>query len=126
MPHPITEPAASVVLTGAVDNPGAAVVGLQTGCTSDYIFDGRPHSKISVIATCADGERVTVAVPGTVDGLTPQQVQNAVRTLNFIRIKFTGLVLDVKGNDHNKINYTGTADKAEIVTPAAPAPGAKS
>lgn len=126
MPHPITEPAASVILTGAVDNPGAAVVGLQTGCTSDYVFDGRPHSKISVIATCADGERVTVAVPGTVDGLTPQRVQEAVRTLNFIRVKFTGLTLEAKGDTYNKLSWSGTAEKAEVITPAASALGAKS
>lgn len=122
MPHPITEPAASVILTGSVDNVGAALVGYQTGCTSDYLFEGRPHSKLSVIATCADGERVTIAVPGSVDGLSPQQVQNAVRMLNFVKIKFTGLVLDVKGGEHNRVSYGGTAEKAEIVTSAS-APG---
>ena len=122
MKHYIYDPAASTIL--GLD--GAPITGYETGLTSEKVFDNQTFSRLTVMATNTNGELAAVAVRGSVDGLTPQRVQEAVRTLNFIRVKFVGLTLEVKGDNYNKVTWSGTADKAEIVTPAAPAPSTKS
>lgn len=118
MAHYISEPAASVMLSGSIDDAGAATVGYQTGCRNENIFGGQEHTKVSVMALCAEGDKATIAVKEPIANLTPQMVQNTVRTLNFIRVRFTGLVLEVKGDSYNKISWTGTAERAEVVTSA--------
>lgn len=122
MKHFIYEPAASAIL--GLD--GAPITGFETGLTSEKIFDGQQFSRLTVMATATNGETATISVRGVVDGLTTQRVQEAVRTLNFLRVKFTGLTLEAKGAEFNRVTYTGTAEKAEVVTLPAPAPGAKS
>lgn len=119
--HYIYEPAASAIL--GID--GAPVTGFESGLTSEKMFDNQTYSRITVMATNTNGELATVSVRGTIEGLTAQRVQEAVRTLNFLRVKFTGLTLEEKGDSFNKLTRIGVAEKAELV-PAAPAPGAKS
>lgn len=121
MRHYMHEPAASVFL----GQDGAPVTGYEDGLTSDKLFDGKSFCRMNVMALCSDGETVSVSVPGTVDGLTPQLVQTALRNLSFVRVKFTGLTLEVKGDSYNKVNWKGTAEKAEVVK-VAPVPGSKS
>lgn len=115
MPHLITEPAATAALTGEI-NGSAAITSYKTGIVNEKQFGGASFSQVSSIGICLDGEVVTIRFPGAIDGLTPQQVQNAIRTLNFVRVKFTGLTIEVKGGDYNRVTYTGTAEKAELVT----------
>lgn len=122
MKHYIYDPAASAIL--GLD--GAPITGYETGLTSERVFDNQPFSRLTLMATNTNGELAAIAVRGSVDGLTPQRVQEAVRTLNFIRVKFTGLILEAKGDAYNKLSWNGTAEKAEIVTQAAPVPAAKS
>lgn len=119
--HYIYEPAASAIL----GPEGAPVTGYEPGLTSERLFDGQPFSRITLMATGTNGELATISVRGVVDGLTTQRVQEAVRTLNFLRVKFTGLTLEAKGDSFNKVTWSGTAEKAEIITSAAPAPAAK-
>lgn len=121
MRHLIYEPAASAIL--GLD--GAPVTSIESGLASEKMFDNQPFSRITVMATNTNGEIATISVRGTVEGLTTERVQAAVRTLNFLRVKFSGLTLEPKAAEFNRLTYTGTAEKAEIV-PAAPAPGAKS
>lgn len=118
MKHYIYDPASGLIL----GESGAPVTGYEPGLTSERQFDGKPFSRLTVMATSTNGELATISIPGGVEGLTPQQVQSAVRTLNFIRVKFTGLTLEIKGGEYNKVTYTGTAERAEVV-PAAPIPG---
>ena len=122
MAHTITDPAASAALTGEANGGSAIITSYKTGLTSDKQYNGQPFSQVASLGMCLDGESVTIRFPGSIEGLTPQQVQAAVRTLNFIRVKFTGLSLDVKGDKFNKVTYTGTAERVEVV-PAAPIPG---
>lgn len=117
MKHYIYDPAASAIL--GLD--GAPITGYETGLTSERVFDNQPFSRLTLMATNTSGELATISTRGVVDGLTPQRVQEAVRTLNFIRVKFTGLTLEAKGDSYNKVIWSGTAEKAEIVTSAAPA-----
>lgn len=119
MKHYIYDPAASAIL--GLD--GAPITGYEPGLTSERLFENQPFSRLTLMATNTNGELATISTRGVVDGLTPQRVQEAVRTLNFIRVKFTGLILEAKGDAYNKLSWSGTAEKAEIVTPAAPAPG---
>lgn len=121
MKHYVYEPAASAIL--GLD--GAPITSYEPGLTSEKMFDGQPFARITVMATATNGETATISVRGVVDGLTTQRVQEAVRTLNFLRVKFIGLTLEERGDSFNKLTRIGVADKAEIV-PAAPAPGAKS
>ena len=95
MPHLITEPAASAALTGEINGGSAIITSYKTDLTSDKQFNGQPFSQMSSLGVCLDGEPVTIKIPGRIEGPTPQQVQAAVRTLNFIRVKFTGLTLEV-------------------------------
>lgn len=112
MKHYLYEPAASAIL----GPDGAPVTSYETGLTSDKLFNGQPYSRLVIMATNTNGELATVTVPSTVDGLTTQRVQEAVRTLSFIKVKFIGLTLEGKGDSYNKLTWTGTAEKAEIVT----------
>lgn len=121
MKHLIYEPAASDIL--GLD--GAPITSYETGLTSEKMFDGQPFARITVMATNTNGEVATISVRGTVEGLTTERVQAAVRTLNFIRVKFSGLTLEERGDSFNKLTRIGVAEKAELV-PAAPASGAKS
>lgn len=121
MAHFMTEPASTVALTGEIGG-SVALTNYKTSLTSERLFDGNPFSQVGTIAVCLDGDPVTIKFPGQIEGLTAQQVQNAVRTLNFIRVKFTGLTLTVTGDQYNRVTYSGVAEKAELVT-AAPAAG---
>lgn len=122
MRHYIFQPAASAIL----GPDGAPITSYETGLTSERMFENQPFSRLTVMATNTNGELAAISVRGTIEGLTTQRVQEAVRTLNFLRVKFIGLTLEVKGDSFNKVSYTGTAEKAEVVTSAALATGAKS
>lgn len=121
MSHLITEPAATAALTGEI-NGSAAITSYKTGIVNEKQFGGESFSQVSAIGVCLGGEVVTIKFPGEVAGLTAQQVQEAVRTLNFVRVRFTGLTIEVKGGEYNRVTYSGTAEKAEIV-PTSPATG---
>lgn len=113
--HYITGPAA-VALVG---NP-AAVTAYETNLQSDRVFSGRPYSRVACIAVNAGGENVTIDIPGSISGLTPELVAQKVSRLEFPRISFGGLTIEVKGAEFNRINYTGVAAKAEIFNPTPP------
>lgn len=117
MPHYITEPAATAALTGDPNGGSAVITNYKTGLISEKQFNSLPFSQVSSLGMCLDGEPVTIRIPGEIEGLTPQQVQAAVRTLSFVRVRFTGLTLEVKGGEYNRVVYSGTAEKAEIVAP---------
>lgn len=119
--HYIFEPAASAIL----GSEGAPVTGYEPGLLSEKLFDGQPFSRVTLMATCTNGETSTVSVRGSIEGLTPQRVQETMRTLNFVKVKFSGLTLEARADKYNTLNYIGTAEKAEIVT-AVPTPGVKS
>lgn len=119
--HYVYEPAASTIL----GPDGAPITSFEPGLTSERFFDNQPFSRLTLMATNTNGELATVNVRGTIEGLTTQRVQEAVRTLNFIRVRFSGLTLEAKGDSYNKVTWTGIAEKAEIV-PAPPVSGAKS
>ncbi len=110
--HYIRDPIASAILGDA-----AAVTGYETGLTNDRIFGGQPFSRIACIAPYLDGERIVITVPGIVQGLTPEMVQEATRHLMFLRVKFAGLAIEVKGDSYNSVTYTGTAERAALVQP---------
>lgn len=115
--HNIYDPAA----TALVGDP-AILVGLETGLTSDKLYSGQPFSRLSCLSPSAGGETVTLTVPGTIPGVTPAEVAQRVAALNFVRVRFTGLTCEVRGDSFNKVTYSGTAEKAEVV--AAPSPTA--
>lgn len=110
--HYIREPIASAIL-----GETAAVTSYEAGLTNDRIFGGQPYSRVSCIAPYLDGERVVVTVPGIVQGLTPEMVQEATRRLLFLRVKFSGLVIEIKGDSYNSVSYVGTAERAALVQP---------
>ena len=114
--HTIFEPAASAIL----GPDGTPITSYETGLTNERLFNNQPFSRFTVMATSTSGELATISVPGSVDGLTTQRVQEAVRTLSFIKVKFTGLTLEAKGDSYNKVTWSGVAEKAEVV-PASPA-----
>lgn len=95
----------------------AIVLSLSTGLTSKAKFAGQPYSQIACLAPHLDGERVLIDVPGMVQGITSEMVQEATLRLSFVRVKFTGLVLEIKGGDFNSVTYQGTADRATLVQP---------
>lgn len=110
--HYIREPIASAILGDA-----AAVTSYEAGLTNDRIFGGQPYSRVGCIAPYLDGERVVISLPGVVQGLTPDMVQEATRRLTFLRVKFAGLVLEVKGDSYNNVTYVATAERAALVQP---------
>lgn len=112
--------ALSVALVGEP----AVLVGLEAGLTSEKQFNGQPFSRLTCLSPNAGGETVTITVPGTIPGVTPAEVAQRVATLNFVRVKFTGLTCEVRGDSFNKVSYTGTAEKAEVVT-TPPGPASK-
>lgn len=112
--HFVREPIASALLGDA-----AAVTSYETGLISDRVNGGQPFSRVGCIAPYLDGERVVVTVPGVVQGLTTEMVQDATRRLAFVRVKFVGLTLEVKGDAYNSVSYTGTAERAALVQPGA-------
>lgn len=112
--HYIREPIASAILGEA-----AAVTSYETGLSSERLFNGQQYSRIGCIAPHLDGERVVVTVPGTVQGLTEELVQEGTRRLTFARVKFAGLVLEVKGDSYNTVTYQGIAEQATLVQPGA-------
>lgn len=116
MSHKIYEPAASVLL----GREGAPVMGYETGLTSERLYQGQPYSRLTVMALCTNGEMADITVPGAVDGLSVQQVREAMEKTTFLKVKFTGLELEEKGGEYNKLTRKGTADKAELVTPPVP------
>lgn len=113
MAHLIYEPAASAIL----GNDGAPVLGYSRGLTNEKFFGGEPFSRLNLLATSTNGEVASVSVRGEIAGLTTEAVQDAARRLAFVRVKFTGLVLEVKGDGYNTVEYRGTAEKAELVSP---------
>lgn len=112
--HFIRDPIASAIL-GEV----AAVTSYETGLSSERVFNGQQYSRVGCIAPYLDGERVVVTVPGTVQGLTEEFVQECTRRLTFARVKFSGLVLEVKGDSYNTVSYQGSAEQAALVQPGA-------
>lgn len=110
--HYIREPIASDIMGEAVP-----VTAYESGLTSERLYGGRPYSRVGCIAPNLDGERVVITVPGSVQGLTPELVQEATRRLAFVRVKFSGLKLEIKGNSYNSVTYQGTADSAILVQP---------
>lgn len=119
MRHIFTGPLAEAL----VGTP-SVVVGYETGLQSEKLYNDQPYSRLTCLAPHAGGETVTVTVPGSVPGLTPAEVAQRVATLDFVRAHFTGLTAEVRGGEFNRVTYTATADKAEVVT-APPAPGGK-
>lgn len=110
MTHHIYEPAS----TALVGDP-TPIASYETGKQNEKLFDGQPFSRIVCIASSTDSEQVEIAVRGAIQGLTPQQVQEAARKLVFVRVKLSGVTLSVRGDQFNKVTYSGTAEKAEIV-----------
>ena len=100
----------------------AVLVALEAGLVSDKLYGGQPYSRLTCLSPNAGGETVTITVPGVVPDITPAEVAQRVATLNFVRVKFIGLVCEIKGGEFNKVTFTGTAEKAEVVPPAAPGP----
>lgn len=117
MSHTINDPAATAALTGEITGGSAVITSYRTGLTNEKQFGGLTFSQVSSIGVCLGGEVVTIKFPGEIAGLTAQQVQEAVRTLNFVRVRFTGLTIEIRGAEFNRVSYVGTAEKAEIVTP---------
>lgn len=110
--HFIRDPMASNLL-----GTPAVVTGYITGLTSDTKFNGNPYSEVACLAPYMNGELVRVNIPGVVEGLTSEMVQEACCRLTFVRVKFTGLVLEIKGEQFNRVTYVGTADRAALVQP---------
>ncbi len=110
-----------ILSTALVGDP-AVLVSLETGLVSEKMFSGQPYSRFTCVSPNAGGEPVYVTIPGATPGLNPAEVARRVASVDFIRVKFIGLTCEVKGDQYNKVTYTGTAAKAEVVT-APPAPG---
>lgn len=104
----------------------AALVGLEPGLVSDKLYGGQPYSRLTCFLTNVGGDTATITIPGVIAGITPAEVAQRVASLDFPRVRLSGLTCEVKGGEYNKVTFTGTAEKAEIVTSAAPAPAAKS
>lgn len=102
-----------------VGNP-AALVSLEAGLVSDKLYGGQPYSRLTCLSPNAGGETVTITIPGAIPGITPAEVAQRVATLDLPRVQLSGLICEVRGDSYNKVTYSGAADKAEIVTPAAP------
>lgn len=99
----------------------AVLVGLEAGLVSDKQYGGQPYSRLTCFLTNVGGETATITVPGVISGISPAEVAQRVAALDFPRVRLSGLTCEVKGGEYNKIIFTGTAEKAEIVTPTAPA-----
>ncbi|MBD5153860.1 MAG: hypothetical protein HDT15_01975 [Oscillibacter sp.] len=118
--HIITGPAAAALL----GNPAAATA-YETQLQNDRIWGGKEYSKITCIAVNAGGESVAVSVLGSIEGLTPEIVAQRVGKLDFPRVCFEDLTIEVKGAEYNRITYTGTASRAILYIPPSAAPGTK-
>ena len=112
MKHYIKDPMATTML-----GDPAIALSYVTGQTSDKKYGGKPYSIVACLAPHLDGERVLVELPGVIPGLTEEMVQEATRRLSFVRVKFSGLVLEVKGGEYNAVTYVGTADHAVVIQP---------
>lgn len=111
--HIIATPLASTML-----GDPAVVVSCNTGLTSEKKFGGQPFSEVVCLAPHLNGELVRVTVPGMVEGLTTEMVQDACCRLSFVRVRFSNdLALEIKGDSYNKVTYTGTASRAVLVQP---------
>ena len=95
----------------------AVVLSYATGLTSKNLFAGQAYSQIACLAPYLDGERILVNIPGVVQGITSEMVQEATQRLAFVRVRFAGLVLEIKGGEYNRVMYVGTADRAVLVQP---------
>ena len=96
----------------------AAITSYESNLKNDRFFGGQEYSRASCIAVNAGGESVTVIVPGTIAGLTPESVVQRVSKLDFPRVRFEGLTIEIKGGEYNRVTFTGIATKAELYTPA--------
>ena len=114
----------SVLSLALVGDP-AILVALETGLVSDKVYGGLPHSRATCLSQNAGGETISIVFPGAIANLSPGEVAQRVATLDFVRVRFTGLICEVKGGEYNRVTYTGAAEKAEVVT-TPPASGAKS
>lgn len=103
-------------LSHALVGDPAVLVALESGLASEKIFGGQPFSRATCLSPNAGGETVTITIPGSIPGLAPAEVAQRVATLDFVRVKFSGLAVEVKGGEFNRVTYTGTAEKAEVVT----------
>lgn len=112
MKHYVKEPM-SVTMLG---DP-AILLSYTPGQTSEKKFGGKPFSTLGCLAQHLDGERVLVEIPGVVPGLTEEAVRDGLLRLAFVRVKFAGLVLEVKGDSYNSVSYVGTAERAVVVQP---------
>lgn len=101
----------------------AVLVGLEAGLVSEKLYGGQPYSRLTCFLTNVGGDTATITIPGVIPGITPAEVAQRVASLDFPRVRLSGLTCEVKGGEYNKVTFTGTAEKAEIVTLAAPAPG---
>lgn len=110
--HFINNPLASTML-----GDPAVILSYATGLTSDHKYAGQPYSEVVCLAPYLNGAQVRVSVPGIIEGLTVEMVQEATCRLAFVRVKFFGLVLEVKGGEYNAVTFVGTADRAVLVQP---------
>lgn len=110
--HFISEPMSTAMLSDP-----AVVLNYTTGQTSEWRFGGKPYSTVVCLAPYLGGERVQVLVPGSVQGLTEEMAREGLLRLSFVRVKFTGLVLEIKGGEYNNVSYQGVADRATLVQP---------
>lgn len=111
--HIIRNPLASTM----VGDP-AVVISYTTGLTSEHRFGGKLFSEVVCLAPYLNGELVRVSVPGAVEGLTTEMVQEATCRLSFVRVKFSNdLILEIKGDSFNKVTYQAEATRAALVQP---------
>lgn len=111
--HTINNPLASTML-----GDPAVVISYTAGLTSERKFNGNPYSEVVCLAPHLNGELVRVTVPGMVEGLTTEMVQDACCRLSFVRVRFSNdLALEVKGDSYNKVSFVGTASRAVLVQP---------
>lgn len=110
--HYVKEPMSTTLL-----GDPAIATSYTPGQTSEKKYNGKPFSTIACLAPHLDGERVLVEIPGSVPGLTEEMVRDGLLRLSFVRVKFSGLVLEIKGGDFNSVTYVGTAERAVLVQP---------
>lgn len=111
--HIINNPLASTML-----GDPAVVISYSPGLTSDSKFSGHPYSEVVCLAPLLNGDIVRVTVPGMVEGLTTDMVQDACCRLSFIRVRFSNdLALEIKGGEFNRVTYIATASRAALVQP---------
>lgn len=108
--HTINNPLASTML-----GDPAVVISYTAGLTSERKFNGNPYSEVVCLAPYLNGEIVRVTVPGVVEGITTEMVHDACCRLSFVRVRFSDLTLEIKGDSYNKVSYTATASRAVLV-----------